>query len=222
MTTDDGQDAFMKFLATEFSQENLDFFRATEKVMVFWDAQPSEDKKKKWVKRATSGLLLEELDYIITHYVEDNAQEEVNLPSGVHDSVLKKFDGMIQIEDDTAKAQAVSELIAALKEAQTEIKNLLYTDSFRRFTKSDFYKTMIEKRKMLSSGGRSQHDMQVADLEESRSRAESRKAGASVAKSQNKKSTTRSPGVSLAAGMAQSDSESGTDGSMSRGSESRG
>lgn len=114
-----GLEYFTQHITSEYSQENIDFWKACIEYRKLAESDASHD------------ALFAEAQRIYTHFVSESSEQQVNLKSHVSTGVDKS----IQSGSVTAETFADAEL---------EIFNLMSEDSFRRFKDSELFQKFLQ------------------------------------------------------------------------------
>eukprot|EP01119_Soliformovum_irregulare_P020341 TRINITY_DN6566_c0_g1_i1.p1 TRINITY_DN6566_c0_g1~~TRINITY_DN6566_c0_g1_i1.p1 ORF type:complete len:1230 (+),score=370.31 TRINITY_DN6566_c0_g1_i1:414-3692(+) len=111
----------MKFLESEFSSENLKFYKQVQDLRLIRDEQ----------EIATVA------DHIYRHFIGENAEESINIPDNIAKELQKNYND--------------KSLLTAnfFDRAARSIFDLMEADSWKRFLISDFYKNLVSQTKAM-------------------------------------------------------------------------
>eukprot|EP00808_Paulinella_micropora_P013641 g13497.t1 len=146
--TEVGMEAFAEFLESEFSSENLCFWRAVEQLRKRLEVEEKPD----WTE------IMAELATMYERFLDANAAYQVNISSKQKQTAKDNLVTVLslhQTEPTEIEKEQVSQVFQA---AQTEVFNLMEQDSFRRFCRTAAFKTLtpeIATQKRHGSSARS-------------------------------------------------------------------
>ena len=126
---------FMQHCISELSSEQLSFIQI---VIAF--EKNLEDQSSRLQEHKTS--LLAQVDAIVSAYIISGSLLEINIDWDTKTDILSRHKKLESIEDDLI---LLSELKIVFAEAQRQVKELLRTDSFMRFVKSEAYRNLAAR-----------------------------------------------------------------------------
>lgn len=126
---------FAKFVTSECSQENIEFWHAVCKFLASQGHCADGSAKDPLLRELQA--IKEQAQRIISEFVGASAARQVNLPSACADACEAAIK-----EADVAKC--VASVYAALTTAKAEVLKLLKQDSFRRYLNSEFWEEFVQ------------------------------------------------------------------------------
>jgi len=137
LDTPEGFEAFLRYLETEFSSENLLFWKQVERI------KNLNDQNNDWKESVLA---------VYHQFLRENAPCAVNLPFYIR---TKVDEAMELFHEENEAELSFSELVLPLEEAQKNIYDLMNQDSFPRFQQTPIF---IELHSNLISNGSKEGD----------------------------------------------------------------
>ena len=123
-----GLRAFTDFCKSEFSEENLEFWKACRE----FRRLAAQFEREKPTHIDPKAVLKMRADFIISNFVSEQAKKQVNIIATIRNKLLA----------EAAKGSVTSQLFA---DAEQQVLSLMSSDSFNRFKQSDQFDEMLKR-----------------------------------------------------------------------------